>query len=67
MNRALKMAGFAACLVAVLAMCGGHWLVLQSVAWGRMIADFSQEDSIGTAIAKTFSGKHPCSMCLQIR
>jgi hypothetical protein len=67
MNKALKMAGFAACLVAVVAMCGGHWLALQSVAWGRMIADFSQQDSIGTAIAKTFSGKHPCSMCLKIR
>ena len=67
MNKALKMAGSVACLVAVLAMCGGHWLALQSVAWGRMIADFSQQDSIGTAIAKTLSGKHPCAMCLQIR
>jgi hypothetical protein len=47
-------------------MCGGHWLALQSVAWGRMIADFSHRDSIGTAIAKTFSGKHPCSLCLKI-
>jgi hypothetical protein len=67
MNRAFKIAGFAACLVAVVVMSGGHWLALQSVAWGRMIADFSQQDSIGTAIAKTFSGKHPCSMCLKIR
>src|SRR5512136_2847672 len=67
MNKALKMAGFVACLIAVLAMCGGHWLALQSVAWGRMIADFSQQDTIGTAIAKTFSGKHPCAMCLKIR
>jgi hypothetical protein len=67
MNRVLRMAGFGACLVAVLAMCGGHWLALQSVAWGRMIADFSHQDSVGTAIAKTFSGKHPCRLCLKIR
>jgi len=67
MNRPFKIAGFVACLVAVLAMCGGHWFALQSVAWGRMIADFSHQDSIGTAIAKTFSGQHPCSMCLKIR
>ena len=67
MNKALKLAGFAACCVAVLAMCGGHWFALQTVAWGRMIADFSRQDSFGTAIAKTFSGKHPCAMCLKIR
>jgi len=32
-----------------------------------MIADFSQKDSLGTAITKTFSGKHPCPLCLKIR
>ena len=59
--------GFVACLVAVVVMSGGHWFALQSVAWGRMIADFSRQDSLGTAISKTFSGQHPCSMCLKIR
>ena len=59
--------GFVACLVAVVVMSGAHWFALQSIAWGRMIADFSRQDSLGTAISKTFSGKHPCSMCLQIR
>lgn len=48
-------------------MFGGHWLILQSVAWVRMIAAFSQRDSFGAAIVKTFDGKHPCSMCLKIR
>ncbi len=66
-SRLFKTAGFVTCLAAVSVMLGGHWLALQSVAWGRMIADFSQQDSLGTAIAKTFSGKHPCSMCLKIR
>jgi hypothetical protein len=67
MNKYFKMAGFVACFVAVLAMCGGHWLALQSIAWGRMIAEFSRQDSIGTAITKTFSGKYPCSLCLKVR
>ena len=67
MNRNLKMAGFVACFVAVVAMCGGHWLALQSIAWGRMIVIFSQHDSLGTAIAKTLSGRHPCSLCLKVR
>jgi hypothetical protein len=67
MNKAFKTAGFIACLIAVLAMCGGHWLALQSVAWGRMLLSFSQQDSLGTAIVKTFSGKYPCSLCLKVR
>jgi hypothetical protein len=67
MSKVFRLAGFVACLIAVLAMSGGHWFALQTVAWGRMIADFSQQDSLGMAVAKTFSGKHPCSMCLQIR
>jgi len=38
------------------AMLGGHWLVLQSVAWTRMLADFSRQDSLPAAISKTFDG-----------
>jgi hypothetical protein len=66
-KRVFKTTGFLACLTAVVAMLGGHWLALQSVAWGRMIADFSRQDSFGTALSKTFSGKHPCALCLKIR
>ena len=51
----------------MVATLGGHWFALQSIAWSRMIADFSHRDSLGTAIAKTFSGKYPCSLCLQVR
>jgi hypothetical protein len=52
---------------AIMAMLGGHWLVLQSVAWTRMLVSFSQRDSFGTAVVKTFDGKHPCDLCLKIR
>ena len=48
-------------------MLGGHWLVLQSVAWTRMLADFSRQDSLSTAISKTFDGEHPCPMCCKIK
>ena len=67
MKAPLKMAGFAACLFALGVMNGGHWLALQSLAWGRMIVVFSQQDSLGTALAKTFSGRHPCALCLKVR
>ena len=67
MNKAFKTTGFIACFIAVLAMCGGHWFALQSIAWGRMLISFSQQDSLGTAIVKTFSGQYPCSLCLKVR
>jgi hypothetical protein len=66
-NRPIKLAGLAACLAAILAMNGGHWLALKSLAWGRMIWHFSQREPLGTAIAKTFSGQYPCPLCLKIR
>jgi hypothetical protein len=66
-NRFLKTAGCVACLIAILAMLGGHWLALQTVAWARMVVVFSHSDSMGTAIAKTLSGRHPCWMCLKIQ
>lgn len=48
-------------------MLGGHWLALQSVAWTRMLIQFSHLDPVAVAIEKTFDGDHPCGMCLSIR
>jgi len=67
MKRALRITGAAACLLAVFLSIGGHWAVLQSVAWARMLTDFAQTDSWGTALTKTFDDRHPCAMCLKIR
>jgi len=67
LGRFSRTAGCAACLLAVLVMLGGHWLALQTVAWARMIADFSRQDSLRLAVAKTLSGEHPCKLCLEIR
>ncbi|HOX02273.1 MAG TPA: hypothetical protein P5555_18310 [Candidatus Paceibacterota bacterium] len=60
-------AGTAACLLAVLAMLGGHWMALQSIAWVQMIVQYAREDSLDSALAKTFDGEHPCEMCLAIQ
>jgi hypothetical protein len=66
-KKILHIAGHAACFIALFAMLGGHWLVLQSVAWTRMLADFSRQDSLTTAISKTFDGEHPCPLCCKIK
>jgi hypothetical protein len=41
-------------------------MALQSVAWARMLADFSRKDSLAVAVKKTFDGQHGCSMCRKI-
>jgi hypothetical protein len=55
--------------VVVLALClsiGAHWVVLQSVAWGAMVAQYSQHVPLSQAVAQTFDGEHPCNLCKRI-
>ncbi len=66
-SRLLRATGVAASLFALFVMMGGHWLTLQSVAWARMLAEFSQTESLGQAVAMTFDGEHPCNLCLSVR
>ncbi len=59
----------AACAVMGLALflvAGGHWAMLQGVAWAGMMKDFSRTGSLTEAVGKTFDGKHPCAMCKKI-
>lgn len=50
-------------LLAAVQILGGHWAVLQSVAWVKMVVDYSQSESVTVAIEKTFDGAHPCDLC----
>ena len=67
MSRFIRITGLAACLLAVLLANGGHWAALQSIAWGRMIVEYSRDNSLAEAIAMTFDGEHPCKMCHKVR
>jgi len=52
--------------VTIFALCcaiGLQWLALQSIAWTAMIVDYSKRGSLCEAIAQTFDGAHPCSLC----
>ncbi|MCU0796807.1 MAG: hypothetical protein MUF31_12840 [Akkermansiaceae bacterium] len=53
-------------LGAILHLTGGHWGVLQCVAWGKMLVDYSQKDGLLEGARKTFDGEHPCCMCKSI-
>ena len=53
-------------IAALLAATGGHWALLQTVAWTNMLTENLRTDSLETAVTKTFGGKHPCSLCKRI-
>lgn len=53
-------------ILALLAATGGHWAVLQTVAWTNMLANNLRTDSMAAALTNTFDGKHPCQLCKQI-
>ena len=58
-----KRLGHLLLIASLLAATGGHWAVLQSVAWTTMLAANLTTDSFGPAVSKTFDGEHPCGLC----
>ena len=52
---------------ALILAVGGHWAVLQSVAWVGMAVSYAQTDSLEVALKKTFDGQHPCKLCLAVK
>jgi hypothetical protein len=56
-----------ACLLAIFISAGGHWAVLQSIAYTRMLVEFAQQESLCTAVKKTFDDRYACPLCPKIR
>ncbi len=42
---------------------GAHWDLVQSFAWGRMIATYSQSMPLSEAIRLTFTADNLCGVC----
>ena len=54
--------------LALFSIAGGHWAVLQSVAWAEMLHNYTQRTgSVAVAVEQTFDGQHPCELCQQIQ
>ena len=64
--RLLRGVGMSLICLALFGLAGGHWAVLQAIAWAQMLRDYSKNSPITEAIAKTFSGRSPCGMCTKI-
>jgi hypothetical protein len=59
--------GLALMAVALFAIGGGHWAVLQTVAWAEMLRDYTQRTgSVAVAVEQTFDGRYPCDLCREI-
>ena len=54
------------CLLTALHLVGGHWGVLQMVAWARMLNEYTAERGLITGVMETFDGQHCCAMCRKI-
>jgi hypothetical protein len=59
----LKRLSRIALVLSLVCVVGGHWAVLQSLAWLGMTVTFSRTDRLDVAIEKTFGGQHPCNLC----
>jgi hypothetical protein len=53
-------------IVALAALLGAHWTLLQTVAWTTMLADNLCTHSVTEAVTQTFDGNHPCDLCKAI-
>lgn len=58
---------FAGMLVICFCLAGGHWAVMQTVAWAQMLREYSQQQSLVKAISDTFDGQHPCNICHKVQ
>jgi hypothetical protein len=58
-----RCAGRIATISALCLSIGLHWIALQSLAWTTMVIDYSKHAPLCRAIAQTFDGNHPCSLC----
>jgi hypothetical protein len=66
MTPMFRRLGTALVCLAMFSIAGGHWAVLQTVAWAGMLQDYSRNDGLVLAAQKTFSGQYPCAMCKRI-
>jgi len=63
---AFRLLGTLSIAIALFSLSGGHWALLQGIAWSRMIQTYATQGSFQSAVQKTFDGRHRCSLCKKI-
>ncbi len=67
MFRVLHIAGRYLLIGALFVSVGGHLALVQSLAWGNMLLEYSHGTSVTEAAKKTFDGEHPCHLCKVVK
>lgn len=67
MPKWLQSAGKMLLVATLIVSMGGHLALVQTVAWGTMLMDFSSDASFSEAVGKTFDGEHPCELCKVVK
>lgn len=53
-------------LAAFIHLSGGHYGILQCIAWSKMLVEYSSASGLIEGARKTFNGEKPCRMCRSI-
>jgi len=51
------------CAVSLILLMQGPAMLVQEVAWAKMLVSYSREKGLARGVVETFDGKHPCKMC----
>ena len=51
------------CSVSLILLMQGPAMLVQEVAWAKMLVSYSREKGLARGMVETFDGKHPCKMC----
>ena len=67
MFTALKCLSHRLLLAVMVLALGTAPLVVQSVAWGLMLVEYSRTTTFTAAVEMTFDGEHPCRLCREVQ
>ena len=51
------------CAVSLILLMQGPAMLVQEVAWAKMLVSYSREKGLARGVVETFDGKHPYQMC----
>lgn len=54
-------------LVVLLIALGLSPVLMQTVAWARMLVEYSRNTTLTAAVEMTFDGEHPCALCRKVQ
>jgi hypothetical protein len=51
------------CALCLILLMQGPAIMVQEVAWAKMLVSYTQQRGLVRGVVETFDGKHPCKMC----